>query len=51
MGIKADLLNQYRKAVKAGSYVGTFNEYTGGRFSDRGGATAARLTRKALAEV
>ena len=51
MGIKADLLNRYRKEVKAGSYVGTFNEYTGGRFTDRGGATEARLTRNALAEA
>lgn len=51
MGFKADLLNQYRKAVKAGSYIGTFNEYTGGRFTDKGGATEARLTRQAIAEA
>ncbi len=51
MGFKADLLNNYRKAVKAGSYVGTFNEYTGGKYSERGGATAARLENKALTEA
>lgn len=48
MGRKADLLNRYRKEVKAGSFVGTFNEFSGGQFSERGGATAARLERKAI---
>lgn len=51
MGLKADLLNQYRKEVKAGSYVGTFNEYTEGRFTDKGGAAEARRISRALADA
>ena len=51
MGRKSDLLNQFRKEVKAGTFRGTFNEFTGGTFSERGGATAARLESKAIAEA
>jgi len=51
MGRKADRLNDYRKEVKAGTYKGTFNEYSYGEFSERGGATAARLESKAIAEA
>lgn len=48
MGAKNEANRAYRAAIKAGTFKGTFNEFTGGRYSLRGGATAARQERLAL---
>lgn len=48
MGAKNEANRAYRAAIKAGTFKGTFNEFTGGRYSLRGGATAARQERRAI---
>jgi len=50
MGKKADLLNKYRKLKKAGKTTKSFNEFSGGQYSERGGASAARREKRAIAD-